>query len=169
MDESDINAVTFVQALADKLRQVSLRPDLADEKQLEEALVPFVLEQVSGTLSVSGDELRRRVIYHGHPDYGSTKDRRRVEVFDSVVTGDIFIDHPSGATVFIELKLAKKSLPSSLQRALGQSVLFRLKHDFVICFVGLRDGTAPQDALGDKLADDLWHLFRIMLVVRPLG
>ncbi len=164
-----MDAATFVQGLADKLRQVPLRPDLADEQELEDALVPFVQGYVSSALGVLGDELRQRVIYHGHPDYGSSKEERRVEIFDSVLTGDIFIEHPSGATVFIELKLAKKTLPSSLQRALGQSVLLRLKHDYVICFVAVRDGAVPQDALSDKLTDDLWSLFRIALVVRSLG
>lgn len=158
-----------MRALADELRQVPLRSALADERQLEDALVPFVREFVGRTLRVSGDELRRRVIYHRHPDYGSTTDKRRVRLFDSAITGDIFIEHHSGATIFIELKLAKKSMPSSLQRALGQSVLLRLKHDFVICFVALKNGVASQDALGDKLADDLWTVFRIALVVRSLS
>jgi hypothetical protein len=164
-----MDTTTLVRALADGLRQAPLRADLADERQLEDALVPFVQSYVGRTLGVSGDELRRRVIYHGHPDYSSTKDRRRVEVFGSVMTGDIFIELPADTTLFIEVKLAKKSLPFSLQRALGQSVLLRLKHDFVICFVALGNGTAPQGGLGEKLADELWKLFRIALVVRPLS
>lgn len=131
-------------------------------------MVSFAQEYVGRTLSVSGDELRRWVIRHQHPDYGSTTNKRRVQVFDSAMTGDIFIEDLSGETIFIELKLAKKSLPSSLQRALGQSVLLRLKHNFVICFVALKNGAASPDALGDKLADDLWNLFHIALVVRAL-
>jgi len=159
----------FVRGLADRLAQVSLPSDLANEAQLESALIPAVRVYVQDRLGVSDPILlNNAVVHHGHLDYEWTKPIRRVAVFGRKVTGDILIRLlQSRQTVFIELKLAKRSVPPSLQRALGQSLLLRLKHHYVICLVVHRGSPLPRDAATEQLISDLWERFKIALVVRP--
>jgi hypothetical protein len=93
-----------------------------------------------------------------------------VTVFGRKMTGDILIRLlQSGEKVFIELKLAKRSVPPSLQRALGQSLLLRRKHDYVICLVVHRGRSLPRDATTEQLIGNLWNTFKIALVVRPVN
>ncbi len=162
-------AASFVQDLAERLWHVRLPTGLTSEGQLEQALVPHVREFVRDRLGLSESAVKDAVIHHQHPQYAATRQQRVVEIFGAAMTGDIFIRHQERVgTVFIELKLTKRSLPSGLQRAIGQSLVLRLKHN-VICMV-VHDGAL--DAQGDiaaHLAAQLWKRFRIALVVRSVA
>jgi len=162
-------AATFVQDLAERLLHVPLPRGLTSEGRLEQVLVPHVREFVRNRLGLSESAVTDAVIHHRHPQYAATRRERVVEIFGAAMTGDIFIRRQEGiGTVFIELKLTKRSLSSGLQRAIGQSLVLRLMHN-VICMV-VHDGAL--DAEGDiaaHLAAELWQRCGIALVVRSVA
>jgi hypothetical protein len=156
----------FVHDLAERLRHVPLPKRLDNEGHLEQILVPHVREFIRRRLGYSEPALSDAVIHHGHPKYAATRPERIVEILGAAMTGDIFIRRQDGVgTVFIELKLTKRSLPSGLQRAIGQSLVLRLKHN-VICMVVHEGLLSAKDDTFDYLEAELWRRFKIALIVR---
>jgi hypothetical protein len=125
-----------------------------------------VREFVRERLGYSETALSDAVIHHGHPKYATTRPERIVEVLGAAMTGDIFIRRHEGiGTVFIEMKLTKRSLPSGLQRAIGQSLVLRLKHN-VICIVVHAGALNANDNTINRMEVELWTRFGIALIIR---
>jgi hypothetical protein len=98
-----------------------------------------------------------------------------VAILGRYASGDIFIRHPEIGSVLIELKLAKlrrlsgaDALPGGLQRALGQSLVFSMRHCYTICCV-VYQGTPLKKRYDRtrKLMQKLWKERRIKLILRP--
>ena len=89
------------------------------------------------------------------------------------MVSDIFIHHEDIGTIFIEIKLAKPgksggdSFPGSLQRAIGQTVIATMKHDYAICYIATpKKGSSFKKDISEKLIETLWKKLKILLLIK---
>jgi hypothetical protein len=170
-----MTARTFTRGLARVIEKARLPERIKSEAALEKALVPHVRRYVRSKLDLPEAALRCVLYYHGNPNWSESKPFQHVAILGRYASGDIFIRHPKIGSVLIELKLAKlrkpsgaDSLPGSLQRSLGQSLVFSMRHPHTICCVVFQG--SPVKRRYDKtceLTRKLWKERQIRLILRP--
>ncbi|MFC1591345.1 hypothetical protein ACFL43_02355 [Thermodesulfobacteriota bacterium] len=165
----------FVIQLADEIALSCPDPaGLSSEAELENNLVIIVEDFVQKHLDVTAEQIPQTVYGHVRKkDWTASKKKQNVVAYGCSNTSDIFIEHHSIGSVYIELKLAKKrgeregnSLPGDLQRSIGQSIIASMRHPYVICFIacqGKRRNIAGYRDYYESLTESLWEKHRIAL------
>ena len=176
-----MNAETLTNKIVSLLRNCDLPISMESELALERKLGPIIRNLVKDTLKINDEVLSEVVFSHGETRaekefWTKSKADQNVVVYGCSNTGDIFIKHPDGESIYIEVKLSKRrgpkstSLPGDIQRSIGQSLIASLRHAFVICFIVCQgDLRARPDDLRNELEQTLWQRHRIALIVRELG
>ncbi len=141
-----MNKPEFVIGLGDILSSIPISGNINNELDLEEILLPHVKNYVQGSLKKTQEELKTIVYAQGKNNvekklWSESKKIQTTTAFNRRMVSDIFIHHEDIGTIFIEIKLAKPgksggdSFPGSLQRAIGQTVIATMKHDYAICYI----------------------------------
>jgi len=123
--------------LARVIERAPLPERIKGEAAHEKALVPYVQRYVRSKLNLLDADLYDVLYYHGNPNWGKSKSLQHVAILGRYASDDIFVCHERIGRVLIELKFAKlrkprgaDSLPGGLQRSLGQSLIFSMRHPY---------------------------------------
>lgn len=146
------------------------------ESDLEYAILPDIRKFIKDEL-FKGD-VENVLYHHGRTlqekkHWTNSKPLQTVKLF-GVNVSDIFIKCSKIGAVAIELKyvklLKRKGLTSSLQRAVGQSVIATLRHPFAICAIFNKQLHKIKTEVGliEKLKKVLWEKHKIYLIVRKI-
>ncbi|OHB17365.1 MAG: hypothetical protein A2913_00920 [Parcubacteria group bacterium RIFCSPLOWO2_01_FULL_40_65] len=168
----EIDSEKIVKKLAHKLEKLPLPISLKNESDLEFAVLPIIKRFIQKELGIND---KKHILYH----HGRNKDEKNlwskskplqnIELLGTH-TYDMLIIHPKIGSLVLEFKYAasaKNPLTSRIQRIIGQSLIAKLKHPYVIsCLVFKRKGKRPQLGLLEKLKKDLQENHKIYLIVR---
>jgi hypothetical protein len=171
----------FVLGLENILKSIPIPKNINNELDLEHILLPHIKSYVKKLLQVKQGELKRIVYAHGENEEGkrlwtASKEYQTVIAFDCTMAADIFIRHESIGTIFVEIKLAKPrksggdSFPGSLQRAIGQTVIASMKHNYAICYMATpkRSSTHEND-IAEKLIKTMREKLGILIIMKEYG
>jgi hypothetical protein len=171
----------FVLGLENILKSIPIPQNIDNELDLERILFPYIKSYLKKSLRVKEEELKTIVYAHGENEEGKglwtkSKEYQNVIAFGCTMAADIFIRHGSIGTIFIEIKLAKPrksggdSFPGSLQRAIGQTVIASMKHNYAICYIATpkRSYTHEND-IAEKLIKTIWEKLGILLIIKEYG
>lgn len=176
-----IFAEKFVKQLGQFMDKIPFRPSIKDEGALEIAMLPKVKEFIQKELT--GNTSLDHILYHHGKNkkdkrlWRESKDHQTVTLYGSNVA-DMFIRHEKIGRVSIELKYAKLSkkgegLTPHIQRAIGQSLIARLKHPYAICFIVYKKQKKHLEKIDKisleyykKLHNLLWRKHRIYFIIR---
>jgi len=171
----------FVLGLENILKSIPIPQNIDNELDLERILFPHIKSYLEKSLQVKQEELKTIVYAHGENKEGKglwseSKKYQTVTAFDCTMAADIFIRHENIGTIFIEIKLAKPrklggdSFPGSLQRAIGQTVIASMKHNYAICYIATpkRSSTHEND-IAEKLIKTIWEKLGILIIIKEYG
>ncbi len=173
-----MNKPKFVIALGKIVSSIAIPGNINNELDLEEILLPHVKSYVQESLQKTQEELKTIVYAHGKNKeekklWSESKKIQTITAFNCTMASDIFIHHENIGTIFVEIKLAKPrksggdSFPGSLQRAVGQTVIATMKHDYAICYIATpKRGSSLKNDISEKLIETLWKKLKILLLIK---
>lgn len=165
----------FVLNLGHLLEKIKIPLSIKNEIELEYALSSHIKKFVQKNLSQSNN-LDGILFHHGRNKrekawWTKSKLLQTVKLFGDNVS-DIFITHRKIGAVALEFKYIKlasagKGLTGHIQRAIGQSLIAKLRHPFVICAVFYNKKQRNlKPGLFIKLKKLLWNKHRIYLIIK---
>lgn len=161
-----------VRKLVQELEKLPLPESLKNESDLEFTVLPTIKRFIQEELKVN--DLRGVLYHHGRSKeekelWSESKKFQNIELLGKH-TYDMLIRYPKIGSLVLEFKYAassKNPLTNRIQRIIGQSLIAKLKHDYIIsCLVFRRKGEIPKPGLLEKLKKDLQENYRIYLIVR---
>lgn len=165
----------IVLELGELLKKIDIPLSIENEVDLEYAVLPCIKNFILVKLA-KNEALDDILYYHGRTAeekkfWTKSKSFQTVKLFGANVS-DMFIKHPRVGAIAVEFKYVKldkqgKGLTSSIQRAIGQSLIATLRHPFAICFIVY---ASPQKLLDHGMArqlkEILWNQHKIYLIIR---
>lgn len=167
-----IGSERIVKKLVQELEKLPLPESLKNESDLEFAMLPAIKRFIQEELKA--DDLKGVLYHHGKNKeekklWSESKQFQNIELL-GIHTYDMLIRHPKVGSLVLEFKYAassKNPLTNRIQRIIGQSLIAKLKHDYVIsCLVFRRKRKMPKLGLLERLKKDLQENYRIYLIVR---
>lgn len=136
-------AEKFVLKFGHLLEKIEFQTSIKNEIELEYAILPYIKKFLRKNL-VLNKNLEGILYHHGRnkkekEQWAKSKSLQTVKLFGDNVS-DIFIAHKKVGALALELKYAnlssgKKGLTTHIQRAIGQCLIAKLRHPFVICVI----------------------------------
>ena len=167
----EINPEKIIKKLVQELEKLSLPESLKNESDLEFAVLPTIRTFVQKELKINN--LKGILYHHGRNKeekelWSKSKQFQNIELLGTH-TYDMLIKHPKVGSLVLEFKYASSSknpLTNRIQRIIGQSLIAKLKHDYVIsCLVFRRKGRSPKPGLLEQMKKDLQETYKIYLIV----
>jgi len=159
------------------LENITAKVPIKNEIGLEYAVLPNIKEFLQKNL-VLNKNLEGILYHHGRDkqekeQWTKSKSLQTVKLFGDNVF-DIFIIHKKIGAIALELKYAKlssgkKGLTAHIQRAIGQCLIAKLRHPFVICAIFYnKKQRALKPGLFTSLKTLLWDKHKICLIIREI-
>ena len=172
-----LSAEKFVLKLGHLLEKIEFSISIKNEIELEYAILPYIKKFLQKNL-VLNKNLEGVLYHHGRNEqekeqWTKSKSLQTVKLFGDNVS-DIFIVHKKIGAIALELKYAKlpsgsKGLTAHIQRAIGQCLIAKLRHPFVICaiFYNKRQKNL-KPGLFMPLKKLLWNKHKIYLIIKGI-
>lgn len=170
-------AEKFVLKLGRMLENITAQASIKNEIDLEYALLLYIKEFLRKNL-VLNKNLEGILYYHGRDkqekeQWTKSKSLQTVKLFGDNVS-DIFIAHRRIGAIALELKYAKlssgkKGFTAHIQRAIGQCLIAKLRHPFVICAIFYNKKQKNlKPGLFIPIKTLLWNKHRIYFIIRGI-
>jgi len=167
----------FVLKLGRMLENTTAPIPIRNEIDLEYTLLSYIKKFLQKNL-VFNKNLEGVLYHHGRDkqekeQWTKSKSLQTVKLFGDNVS-DVFIVHKRIGAMALELKYTnlssgKRGLTAHIQRAIGQCLIAKLRHPFVICAI-FYNKRQKDFKLGSfiKLKKLLWDKHRIYLIIRGI-
>ena len=109
-----MEAISLLHKIVDVFKNCELPNSLGSEMDLERVLRHIARDCAKEVLKIDDEKLADIVFSHGETrgerkSWTKSKSYQNVVVYGCSNTGDIFIRHPNGGSIYIEIKLSKKA------------------------------------------------------------
>lgn len=168
-------AEKVVLKLGHLLERITFPASIRNEIELEYTILPYIKKFIHENIC-RNKSLEEILYHHGRnkqekEQWTESKSLQTVKLFGDNVS-DIFIVHKKIGAIALEFKYTKLSLgsrglTSHIQRAIGQCLIAKLRHPFVICAIFYnKKQKSLKPGLFIKLKKLLWDKHRIYLIIK---